>query len=88
MSRLAVDLLEQACRRGVTEDDLVHDVLRHAADLKLDTWQSEALESLFRHPMMVDDLWINGQHRGQAMLDAGGRQTVMSHLHYPDSGPV
>jgi len=86
VSRLAVDLLEQARRRGVTEDDLVHDVLGHAASLGLETWQSEALESLFRDPMMVDDLWVNGQHRGQAMLDAGVRQTVMSHLHYPESG--
>jgi len=33
VSRLAVDLLKQARRRGVTEDDLVDDVLRNADDL-------------------------------------------------------
>jgi hypothetical protein len=83
VSRLAVGLLEQARSRGVSEDELVHDVLRRAGELGLDAWQSEALGSLFLDPMMVDDdLWINGQHRAQAMLDAGVRKTVMNHLRY------
>lgn len=88
VSRLAVDLLGQTRRRGISEGDLVRDVLRHAEELDLDTWQSQALTSLFRDPIEVDNRWINGQHRGQAMLDAGVRQTVMSHLDYPESTPV
>jgi hypothetical protein len=88
VSRHAVDLLEQSRRRGVSEDDIVDDVLRHAGHLGLDTWHSQALSSLFLAPLAVDDgLWINGQHRCQAMLDAGVRQTVMSHLQYPDAAP-
>lgn len=88
VSGVAVDLLEQARRRGVTEDDLVHDVLQHAADLELDTWQSDALQSLFLAPIEVDSLWVNGQHRGQAMLDAGVRETVMSHLQPPEAAAL
>lgn len=87
MSRVAVDLLDQARRRGVTEDDLVDDVLRHTADLELDTWQSQALASLFQDPIDVDRFWINGQHRAQAMLDAGVRETVMTQLQPPE-GPM
>lgn len=88
VSPLAVDLLEQARLRSVSEDDLVHDVLQHAADLGLDTWQSEALDSLFRDPIVVDSLWVNGQHRGQAMLDAGVRETVMSQLQPPEAAAL
>lgn len=86
VSCVAVDLLDQARRRGVTEDDLIHDVLQRVADLRLDTWRSQALASLFQDPIEVDGLWVNGQHRGQAMLDAGVGQTVMSQLQPPRDG--
>jgi hypothetical protein len=78
VSATAITLLEQEHQRGTGEDDLVNHVLREARALALTTWQKDALASLFLAPLDADnDGWVNGQHRYQAMVDAGVQATVV-----------
>jgi predicted ATPase len=41
-------------------------------------------DSLFTDGISVEDgTWVNGQHRAQAMIDAGVRHTILMQLEYP-----
>ncbi|MFG3679930.1 hypothetical protein ACGF5H_07470 [Micromonospora chalcea] len=81
VSKLAIRLVSQAQRRGIPHDDIPDYVHGQATLMPLDTWERQALLSL-----LIDTIrpyrpfqggYNNGQHRAQAMLDAGVRLTLI-----------
>ncbi|MFF0174773.1 hypothetical protein [Micromonospora profundi] len=81
VSTLAIRLVRQAQARAIPHDEIPHDVDQQAQAIPLSIWEREALESL-----LIDTIrpyrpfqggYNNGQHRAQAMLDAGVRLTLV-----------
>ncbi|MEV4708709.1 hypothetical protein [Actinoplanes sp. NPDC049316] len=83
VSRLAVRLARQARAAGVTFDDTATWVTSHPDVQALSMWERDALLSLFVDTIRPDARWPssegynNGQHRAQALLEAGVRRTVI-----------
>ncbi len=85
VSATAVRLLVQAQQDGVDLDDVGVHVHGQAMAEGLTGWDLEALSTLISlgDGIAVEqdddghDQYINGQHRAQAMLDAGVRTTVV-----------
>jgi hypothetical protein len=86
VNRLAIRLTAQAQAAGVSFDDTPSYVLRHPDVQSLTGWEAEALEAL-----MVDTIrpyapwprregYNNGNHRSQAMLDAGVRRVLIERV--------
>ncbi|MBM0256614.1 hypothetical protein [Micromonospora sp. 4G55] len=78
---MAIRLVRQAQVAGVPHEDIPHYVDHQAATMALSGWEREALLSL-----LIDTIrpyrpfqggYNNGQHRAQAMLDAGVRRTLV-----------
>ncbi|KND46654.1 hypothetical protein IQ64_00180 [Streptomyces stelliscabiei] len=83
---MALEILERARARSVEPDDIKEFAIAHADAAGASRWQTEALASLFSVANAIQPAsqpgYINGQHRAQAMLEAGVRRTVV--LHYAD----
>jgi hypothetical protein len=81
VSSLAIRLVREAQAAGVPHEDIPQHVDQQAATISLTGWEREALLSL-----LIDTIrpyrplrggYNNGQHRAQAMLDAGVRRTLV-----------
>ena len=84
VSALAIRLARGARTAGVEHDDIPSYALRRGAVLELSEWEREALHSLFEDTVRpyghLRDRRLrynNGQHRAQAMIDAGVRRTLV-----------
>ncbi|MGA3526466.1 hypothetical protein [Melissospora conviva] len=83
VTRLAIRLAEQAKADGISFDDTVSYVLDHPEARRLTEWEREALDSLLVDTIRPYAPWPrregynNGQHRAQAMLDAGVRRVLV-----------
>lgn len=83
VNAMAHQVLEQARAQSVNPDDMEEFATVHAAAAGATGWQTEALATLFSiaDAIQLDEEggYINGQHRAQAMLEAGVRLTVVLH---------
>ena len=81
VNAMALEVLERARAQSVEPDDMEEFATAHAAAAT--RWQTEALASLFNVANAIQPAsqtgYINGQHRAQAMLEAGVRRTVVLH---------
>lgn len=85
VSAIAIRLALEVQSAGVPFDDISARVRRRAAEeLRLSDWERQALNSLLYDAVQVSDeardgvlAFINGQHRVQAMLDAGVQWTLV-----------
>jgi hypothetical protein len=81
---LAIRFVREAQRTGTAFEDIPGFVREQTASLHLSRWEREALDSLLYdtvrpyRPLRDRTLgYNNGQHRAQAMLDAGVRRTLV-----------
>ena len=84
VSALAIQLAREAQRAGTAFEDVPGYAREHADRLDLIQWERESLDSLLYdtvrpyRPLRDRTLgYNNGQHRAQAMLDAGVRRTLV-----------
>lgn len=88
VNKAAIRLVRATDRAGVPADDVPEWCEPQLKNLGLTEWELQALRSLLSGPGIGIDpgakgIFGNGQHRAQAMLDAGVRRTVVIHLKYP-----
>jgi hypothetical protein len=83
--------LRRADRDGVDHEDLHGYFTEHAPCGRLIGWEYEALlilgssgDAIQLERDGLDRWYINGQHRVQAMLDAGVHRTITAHWIYPE----
>ncbi|MFF1407665.1 hypothetical protein [Streptomyces sp. NPDC058294] len=83
VNAMALEVLERARAQCMEPDDMEELAIAHAAAAGASRWQTEALVSLFNIANALQPAsqtgYINGQHRAQAMLEAGVRRTVVLH---------
>ncbi|MGW5782037.1 hypothetical protein [Streptomyces sp. NPDC003863] len=83
VNAMALEILERSREQSVDPYDLEQLAVDHAAAAGATEWQTEALATLFNVWDAIQPdrevRYINGQHRSQAMLDAGVRRTVVLH---------
>ncbi|WP_331732040.1 hypothetical protein [Streptomyces sp. NBC_00989] len=81
VSAMALDVLKQARAQPVAPQDMEQYAVAHADAAGASRWQVEALATLFNVADAIQPSrnpgYINGQHRAQALLDAGVRRTVV-----------
>lgn len=83
VTRLAISLAEQAKTAGLSFADTRWYVLDHPDTKRLTGWEKQALHSLMTDTIRPYAPWPrrkgynNGQHRAQAMLDAGVRRVLI-----------
>ncbi|MEV5177972.1 hypothetical protein AB0L10_44870 [Streptomyces flaveolus] len=81
VNALALQVLGRARAQGVDGDDMMDFAIAHATAVGVGGWQTEALATLFSIGDAIqpdsEGGYINGQHRAQAMLEAGVRRTVV-----------
>jgi hypothetical protein len=89
VSALAIGLVSRAHAAGVPHDDIPAFVFERVDQATLTNWELQALDSLLSDPIIpgrrrwpslprrVRVGYVNGQHRCQAMLDAGVRRTIV-----------
>jgi len=80
VSRTAIRLVGQAQRENLSGNLLRTRVMHRAEAEGMDRWSLEALESLLEYGTWIDvnsEGYVNGQHRAQALLDAGVRRTLV-----------
>lgn len=66
---------------AVVDDDLRHDLVAELEANLGSTWPGAAAASLLLFPLVVEEgQWINGQHRGQAMIDAGCGMALLERM--------
>jgi hypothetical protein len=86
VNAMALQVLERAQAQSVDPDDMEEFANVHAAAAGATRWQTEALATLFNTADAIQPAseagYINGQHRAQAMLEAGVRRTVVLHHVY------
>ncbi|MFG2304527.1 hypothetical protein [Actinacidiphila glaucinigra] len=90
VNAMALEVLAHARAASVSADSMENLALEHAATAGADRWQTQALATLFNtaHAIDADSRgYTNGQHRAQAMLDAGVRHTVVLSIVWPDESP-
>jgi hypothetical protein len=86
VSRVAVCLAGQARDAGISFDDTAAYVGDHPDVLTLSEWERDALLSLLEDTIRPDARWPspegynNGQHRAQALIDAGVRRTLIERM--------
>lgn len=90
-TRLALAIFDLARRNDISAEELATYADRHAEAAGASGWQREALESLFSPALAIqpDDEghYVNGQHRAQALMDAGVRRTVVLVHRWPETSP-
>jgi hypothetical protein len=83
VNAMALEVLERARAQSVDPDDMEEFATAHATTAGATRWQTEALATLFNIADAIQPSsetgYINGQHRAQAMLEAGVRRTVVLH---------
>jgi hypothetical protein len=80
---MAVRLVRRAHGQGLQGPALVRYVKEQPELRELNSWQAKAFDSLFTYGISVEDgIWINGQHRAQAMMDTGVRRTILTRVEY------
>jgi hypothetical protein len=82
VSDIAIRLIEQAARDQIPRQEVPDWTCRQARAGQLSGWELEALNSLVDPALAVQpneegDGYLNGQHRSQAMLDAGVHRTLI-----------
>jgi hypothetical protein len=87
VSETAIRLVRQSQRNAVPADDIASHVLAQAETEGLTGWELDALDTIVSpadgiqiEPDGDGDghrFYINGQHRAQALLDAGVRRTIV-----------
>ncbi|TLQ39187.1 hypothetical protein [Streptomyces marianii] len=81
VNALALEALRRSREQAVDPDDMREFAVSHAAAAGATDWETEALATLFCLGDAIQPdrevRYINGQHRAQAMLDAGVRRTVV-----------
>ncbi|MDN3271463.1 hypothetical protein [Streptomyces sp. MA15] len=86
VNAMALQVLERARAQSVHPDDMEEFATAQAAATGATRWQTEALATLFNTADAIQPAsqtgYINGQHRAQAMLEAGVRRTVVLHHVY------
>ena len=86
VNAMALEVLERARAQCVDPDEMEELATIHAAAAGATRWQTEALATLFNTVDAIQPAsetgYINGQHRAQAMLEAGVRRTVVLHHVY------
>jgi len=87
---VAIRLLRRANRDGLHHEDLQPYFTEQAPRSQLTQWEYEALLTLACSADSIQlahedrhQWYINGQHRAQAMLDAGVHRTIAAHWIYP-----
>ncbi|MCX4783881.1 MULTISPECIES: hypothetical protein [unclassified Streptomyces] len=84
VNAMAREVLQRARALSVEADDMEEFAVAHATTAGATRWETEALATLFNTADAIqpssDTGYINGQHRAQAMLEAGVRRTVVLHL--------
>lgn len=92
VTRHAVTVLDLARRDAVPADELADCADRYAQAAGATAWQRQALESLFSLAVAIQPdgqgHYVNGQHRAQALMDAGVGRTVVLVYHWPTESPV
>ncbi|MQS16434.1 hypothetical protein F7Q99_30630 [Streptomyces kaniharaensis] len=88
VNRMAIAILAEGTEAGVAADDMADFADERAMKAGADEWQQEALYSLFSLGVAIMPCegggYVNGQHRSQAMLDAGVRHTVVVRDVWPE----
>jgi hypothetical protein len=83
VNAMALEVLERARAQSVDPEDMEEFATAHATTAGATQWQREALATLFSIGDAIQPAsgtgYINGQHRAQAMLEAGVRRTVVLH---------
>lgn len=86
VNAMALQVLDRVRAQSVDPDDMEEFATAHAAAAGASRWQGEALATLFSVADAIQPAsetgYINGQHRAQAMLEAGVRRTVVLHHVY------
>ncbi|MFD5066146.1 hypothetical protein, partial [Streptomyces sp. NPDC058394] len=81
VNAMALDVLRRSREQSVEPDDMREYAVAHAGVAGATEWETEALATLFDTGDAIQPdpavRYINGQHRSQAMLDAGVRRTVV-----------
>jgi hypothetical protein len=83
VNAMALKVLQRARAQSVEADDMEEFATAHATTAGATRWETEALATLFNTADAIQPSsgtgYINGQHRAQAMLEAGVRRTVVLH---------
>ncbi|MEC4575082.1 hypothetical protein [Streptomyces virginiae] len=81
VNAMALQVLSDARAQSVGADDVQEFAVAYAASISATDWETEALSTLFSTWDAIqpdgEGGYINGQHRSQAMLEAGVRRTVV-----------
>lgn len=80
VSEAAVRLLQAARDAAVPPDEIAGNAHDGAVTAGMHGWELQALDSLFDPAKAIrvgTRGYVNGQHRAEAMLDAGVRRTVV-----------
>lgn len=81
VASMALEVLKRARAEAVAAQDMEEFAVAHAGAAGAGRWQMEALATLFSTADAIQPArqvgYINGQHRAQAMLEAGVRRTVV-----------
>lgn len=81
----AIHLVQQAERDRISSDQITAHCMGQPEADRMSRWERQALGSLFADPIHLGERrsrCINGQHRAQAMLDAGVRRTIVIEWEY------
>ncbi|MFD9596789.1 hypothetical protein ACFWA9_29130 [Kitasatospora sp. NPDC059973] len=88
VNRMALAFLAEGVEAGVAVEDMARFADERSAAAGADKWQRQALDSLFSLAVAITPSegggFVNGQHRAQAMLDAGVRRTVVVRDVWPE----
>ncbi|MFM9633282.1 MULTISPECIES: hypothetical protein [Streptomyces] len=86
VNAMGLEVLREAHAQDVDPEGMEGFATAHAAAAGATRWQTEALATLFNTANAIQPdkevRYINGQHRSQAMLEAGVRRTVVLHHVY------
>lgn len=90
VNRVAIRLVRAAGAAGVPGDDVPDWCRERLGGQGLTPWETQAVRSLLAGAGTAIDpdgegVFVNGQHRTQAMRDAGVRRTVVARYTYPES---
>lgn len=93
VNQTALAALSRAQAEGVKAQDMAYYVHEYAVAAGASEWEQEVLRTLYSLGDSIQPSgdgylingFINGQHRVQAMLDAGVRRTVVLRHTWPDS---
>ncbi|MEU9983601.1 hypothetical protein [Streptomyces sp. NPDC050856] len=81
VNTMALEVLQRTRTQSVDADDMEEFATAHAATTDASRWETEALATLFNIADTIQPSsstgYINGQHRAQAMVEAGVRRTVV-----------